>query len=486
MKKLTWITLILAPLLIQPWGTARGFEWLDGNLDVRGNVQQTLNVRTHEDVRDVRYSSFRTMFRAEALYKMVQKPDLNIQFYTLANYYYDWGIDLDSDLRHAIKAEAGGTRKYRDARRPRDSEEWLTELYIDVKYKDFQIRLGKQLVSWGETAESRVADLINPLDTKYLIAFPDWEDFKLGLWMARLYYTPKDMWQEMSFELVVIPFHFLPQRLPPAGSGLFLGGPVLPNQLMQKVFDKMRRDEPPTNLKNLEIGLRIKGSADIGEGIDWCVSHFYTRLDSPLIDEQEGFSNFTRLALGLPTRGDVYTYPFYNSTAFTFTTTWNWIGSDIRGECVYNSNRDYQYGQSDIKEKDLVTAALRIGRSTMIPWISEWNRSTAFTLSLTCYQYWLLNHDYNKQTGEYIVGETGRDSTLTKFTFSASTGFFFYTLIPVFNFVYDTNGNTTVVGALVYQPGDHWQWMASYQQINELGAARYQDQVIFSARYEFW
>jgi hypothetical protein len=66
------------------------------------------------------------------------------------------------------------------------------------------------------------------------------------------------------------------------------------------------------------------------------------------------------------------------------------------------------------------------------------------------------------------------------------TGFDFYTIIPVFNFVYDCNGGTTVVGALTYQPGDHWSWMVSYQQINEQGIGRYQNQVTFSMRYEFW
>ena len=69
MKKLTSITLFFSILLILPWGNALAFEWLDGKLEARGNVQQTLNIRTHEDVRDVRYSSFRTMLRGEGLLK---------------------------------------------------------------------------------------------------------------------------------------------------------------------------------------------------------------------------------------------------------------------------------------------------------------------------------------------------------------------------------------------------------------------------------
>lgn len=487
MKKLTFVTFVLTTLLILPWGNALAFKWLDGDLEARGNIQQTMNIRTHEDVRDIRYSSFRTTLRGELRYNMVQNPDLKIEFYGLANYYYDNALNIDSPMRRSIYAETGDRDSYRDAERPRDSREWLTELYMEVRFKTFAFRLGKQLASWGETAESQVADLINPLDLKYLIAFPDWEDYKMGLWMARFYWTPEDIWQDLAFELIVIPFDYLPTRYPPAGSGLFIGGAPLPGNLMQRVFDKQRRDEPSTNCKNLEIGLRIRGYTNIAEGFDWYLSHFYTRLDAPLIDGDEGYSNFLRLALGQPTLGDVYTYPFYNSTALSFVTTWNRIGALIKGECTYNTNKDYQYGQSGkIKEKDVITTALKVGGRYMIPYFSERNRNRGVQIDVTWYQYWMLNHEYDKATGSYIIGETSKDSTRTKFVLSMNTGFWFDRIFTIGNLVYDTNGNTTVVGAVSFAPGDHWSWMASYQQINEQGIARYQDQVIFSARYEFW
>jgi hypothetical protein len=41
---------------------------------------------------------------------------------------------------------------------------------------------------------------------------------------------------------------------------------------------------------------------------------------------------------------------------------------------------------------------------------------------------------------------------------------------------------------IVYQPGDHWQWVLVYQQFNEGRAVpetRYGNQVLLSARYEF-
>ena len=299
------------------------------------------------------------------------------------------------------------------------------------------------------------------------------------------------MWQDLAFELVVIPFDFEPNNLPPAGSSLFFGGPQMPNKLMQRILDKQRRDAPGDDWSNLEIGLRIRGYANVGEGIDWYVSHFYTRLDSPLLDEEQGRANFTRMALGLAPLGHMYTYPHYNSTAFSFTTTWSKIGSVIKGEATYNSNRDYNYGKPGmaykIKEKDLITTAISIKRATMIPWISAWNRNRSFSLTFTYYQYWLLNHEYNKKTGEYIIGETGKDSSLSKFTFSASTGFWFDRIIPVVNVGYNENGGSTLMTMLQFMPGMHWMWAVTYQQFSNYdGPQKYQNQVMLMTRYEFW
>ncbi|MEI6125493.1 MAG: DUF1302 family protein [Pseudomonadota bacterium] len=492
MNKIRCILFISAFLFFLPIPAVLGFQAFDGRLDLKGSIQETLNIKTHQDERDIRFNSFRTTVRGEVLYKVKDADNFNINFYTLANYYYDTVLSIDNDLRYSVRHEAGGRYKYRDVERPRDSEEWLKETYFDVKYNAFRIRLGKQLVSWGETGESRVADLINPLDAKYIIAFPDWEDYKLGLWMGRMFFSPTGLWQDMSFELLVIPFNFVETRVPPAGHGAFVGQPILPDGLMQKVLDSQRRDTPDESFKNLEIGLRIKGYSNIGEGVDWYLSHFYTRLDSPIINGKKGMNNLVKLILFGSPGGRVWTYPHYNSTAFSFSTTATKIKSVIKGECALNTKRDYNYGlaannASKIKEKSLLTTALTFERKTLIPWLSEMNRNEPFSFTLTWYQYWMFNHEYDKHTGKYILGETGRDSSLTKFTLSMSTSYFFYTLIPALNIAYDTNGSSTVVGQLVYMPTFHWQFVAFYQQFNEGTGqeTRYGNQVGLSIKYDF-
>lgn len=486
MKRFTSVVLLAIAVISLAGGVEKlnAYSLLDDKLDIRGSLQQTFNYRTKQDVRDVETSSFRTVGRTEIVFKMLDCPDRSITFHSNANYYYDAALDIDNDQRRAIAFEAG-RENYRYFSRPRSPNDWLTEAYLDIQYENFfQLKLGKQLVSWGETAEARVADLINPLNTAYLIAFPDWEDFKLGLWMARFFITPKNWWQNMYFEFLIIP-QFLAQRLPPAGSGLFFGSPQAALST-QMVLDKQRHDSPDQfSLEDSEVGLRIRGHASIGQGVDWALSHFYTRLDSPIINGQKGFNKLLFMQLGLPFEGKIFKYPHYNSTAFTFATTSESLGSTIKGELVYNTNKQYQYGTYEVKERDLVAGALTIAKDIKVPYLSQMNRETAYSCSLTWYQYYMPN--FKKDGSEYIKGETGTQSNLTKYALSVSTSFFFGTLIPYLNVVFDTsNGTSTVVGGATYQPGDHWSCGLSYQHLNHQGIGEYQNQLISSVRYEWW
>jgi hypothetical protein len=470
-------------LIFYPWNSS-AYELLGGRLSLRGNIQQTANYMEKNDPnRDYRLGSFRTMVRGEGVLKAVNCPDYTVDLHVLGNYYYDEALDLESGLSQAIRDEAGG-KYYGNFQRPRDYNEWLTEFYLDMKYQGwFQLKLGKQLVSWGQTAEAQVADLINPLALQYILAFPDWEDYKLGLWMARLYLTPPNMWQDLSFEFLFIP-QYLASRYPPAGTSLFYGSGVDPT--LQPILNKQRNDAPKEfRFDDMELGIRIRGKSKIGEGVDWTLSNFNTRADMGIINGQKGFNNLlvgTILDLPLKAfRGKAFTYPRYNSTALTFATTWNRIGAAIRGECTYNSRVDYQFGTYDIKERDLLTTALSIRRATMVPFISEWNYSRSIGIAVTYYNYKLMNHKKGIVWDSY-----DNNSYLNKISLQMDTGFLYDTILP---FVYTStnlnNGSNVIVGGVTYQPGDHWQWTFTYQHLED-GVGRYQSQAVFSARYEFW
>ena len=433
-------------------------------------------------------SSLRTTFKIEGLWDIVSTDKWDVKFYGLFNYWYDAAVDAEANLRRTIKFEDGSSSGVKEFRRPNCEEEIINEAYLEICVGDLEIRLGKQLISWGETEESRVADVINPLDVTNMVAFPDWENLKVGLWMGRFYYTPLNVWQDLSFELIITAPDFQPTRFPSAGSGIFFPFPVMPQGLFGKVLHKREHDKPANDSSNMEFGLRIRGYT---WGTDWALSCFYSRRDTPIVNGQKGSQELLKYVLGLPS-DDVYTYPHYTSTALTFSRPWNWLKSTIRGEVVLNSGISYQYGDKNEtitakKKRDLISVAISWDRDNMVPWFSYWNKSRSVITSLTWYHYHLLGHEHNKATGEYIwwESELHRDSTWDVMTLGIGTGLFQDTLVIMGNFAYDFNGGTTIVGILRYKPGDRWVYQLMYQQFNEQGTARMANQVNFTLRYDF-
>jgi len=70
--------------------TSSAIELFDGRLhEVKGSIQQTLNYRTHQDERSVKFSSFRTTFRGEGLLDIITQSSWNLKLYGLFNFWYD-------------------------------------------------------------------------------------------------------------------------------------------------------------------------------------------------------------------------------------------------------------------------------------------------------------------------------------------------------------------------------------------------------------
>ncbi len=60
------------------------------------------------------------------------------------------------------------------------------ELRLDWRPKmGHNIRIGKQIVNWGESISARVGDVINPVDQRFDLGFTNLEDTRLPIWMIR-------------------------------------------------------------------------------------------------------------------------------------------------------------------------------------------------------------------------------------------------------------------------------------------------------------
>jgi hypothetical protein len=196
------------------------------------------------------------------------------------------------------------------------------------------------------------------------------------------------------------------------------------------------------------------------------------------------------VALPKSKEGRIFTYPYYLSSAITFARPWSWAKSVIRGEVVLNSGREYNQAPTNtIVTRELLTTAVSWDRKNMIPYFSYWNRSRSVGSSLTWYHYKLFGFEKG------INWEAGKDglkqSTWDKLTLVLDTGFYFDVITTGLSMSYDANEANTIVGFIKFAPGNHWRWQVTYQQTNESDDAkgkdigRYQNQLMFSMRYEF-
>jgi len=429
--------LFLAALLFVFVGNSFALDLtlFDGRLhEIKGRVQHTMNIRTHQDFRDISINSNRTMFRIEGLLDIVKQESNTLSMYGLFNYWYDSAASIDGGLKRSIRSEGGGSHGLEAFRQSNEEEE--------------------------------------------ITAFPDWEDYKIGLYMARIFISPPNMPQDISFEFLVIPFTEY-DRFPPGGTGAFIGTPY--NPYTADILHKRRHDYPDPSLSNTELGFRIRG---LTLGTDWALSVFNTRIKTPVVRGARGAASQALWLAGGRNVGDIYEYPFYTSYAATFSRPVDILKSTIRGEIVLNANRPYNYASYKRVDKDVLISALTWDRNNLIPFISERMRYKAIVSSIAWYHYKMIGG--NKEDGAYIAWDAGtRDTTWDKISATFSTGFYYDTILPAFSFVYDLNGNTSYLYKLTVAPGDHWRYEVIFQKFNEQGVKEYGDQVILSLRYEF-
>ena len=84
----------------------------------------------------------------------------------------------------------------------------MSEAHVTWRPDQFYLRLGKQIVRWGETDGFRLMDQINPLDQRRGLADVEFENTILPIWLARAEYAVRDLpvWaQALSFQGIFNP-----------------------------------------------------------------------------------------------------------------------------------------------------------------------------------------------------------------------------------------------------------------------------------------
>jgi len=136
----------------------------------------------------------------------------------------------------------------------------LRETYLDYSQGNFDVRVGKQQIVWGDAVGLFFADVVNAKDLREYV-LPDFDLIRIPQWGVDLEFTQDPVHAEFVW-LPVLQFN----RLGTSGSEFEFPYPVPPGV----AFTTTDPSKPPSAFDNSEIGGRLSYLID-----GWDVSGFY-------------------------------------------------------------------------------------------------------------------------------------------------------------------------------------------------------------------
>jgi len=151
----------------------------------------------------------------------------------------------------------------------------MRELYLDLYFDNFDLRIGKQQVVWGKADGVFITDIVSPLNlTEFLL--PDFDEIRTGVIAAKLnYYIGNG-----TLEAIWIP-QFTPTIRPGAGSIWY----IEPDFPAPATFDWSKSEISPS-LENSEFFLKYSAMTS---KIDFEIMGGYTWDDNPTLHIQKEF-----------------------------------------------------------------------------------------------------------------------------------------------------------------------------------------------------
>lgn len=151
----------------------------------------------------------------------------------------------------------------------------LREMYIDLYFDNYDLRIGKQQIVWGKADGLFITDIMNPLDLREFI-LADFEDIRIGMnsIKAQFYFGNNRL------EIIWIP-QFVPAKFSAPGETWAFY--TLIDEIAKSIPDTLIKvynmTEPKKRLKNSEFGFRYSTHF---QGIDLALSYFHTWDDYPV------------------------------------------------------------------------------------------------------------------------------------------------------------------------------------------------------------
>ncbi len=205
----------------------------------------------------------------------------------------------------------------------------MREIYMDMYFKNFDLRLGKQQVVWGKADGVFITDIVSPLNlSEFLLA--DFDEIRTGVISAKLdYYIGNG-----TIEAIWIP-QFTP-TIRPASNSIWYVQPDFPAPAK---FD-WSKDKVTPSLENSEAFLKY---STITSNVDFSVMAGYTWDDNPTMHVQKIFGRDTSTMPPKPYLKSLIITPQHHRLAVgggSFSTEIK--GLIFRGEAAYYHGKYFQ------------------------------------------------------------------------------------------------------------------------------------------------
>ncbi len=116
------------------------------------------------------------------------KASDKIRLWAACQFVYEPEYDMEKNAQSSLTpAQRGdGTKGWKEYSEYKNINDILREAFLEWKAsRDSSIRIGRQIVIWGEALTTRVGDVVHPDDTRFTFAFANLEDTRVPSWMVR-------------------------------------------------------------------------------------------------------------------------------------------------------------------------------------------------------------------------------------------------------------------------------------------------------------
>lgn len=401
----------------------------------------------------------------------------------------------------------------------KDDVEWendLREAFVDLVaqggMQKVTLRLGRQLVAWGEADGFNLINIVCPNDYSYQMFFSDIDDTITPLWMARLNYSSADLgpFRSVSLELLAIPdirptqfapmhdkngkfttiapYAFSMEAFNAVSDGTiqftntdFMGRPEddnIGNPAMAMTYEE---DVAARTLDNMEYGIKLETTFGNFMG---ALHYFVGFQDDPAVDMTDvndpaaGFGiRYFNWAMGPMVPGTepigphaIFTHPRQRTYGFSFNYWIDPLGGVFRGEGSLTDKVHLTY----MNAPDLTGVGPRKVYQSLLAFdkdnknLEKWI-GTRSNLTTALQVWWRHVNDmsdserfinYGKDMGR-AYPQDANDSY--RVTLTAYTDYFNGRIFPQIFAMYDTKGTFMTNAMIKYDPDGKWLFVLTEQ-----------------------